>query len=226
MGKAIAAPGTDLRWWYSEGTVSKLDPATGDLDYTDPRAIWNDSGGVHVDVELQPLGQHVTARYAGISAGEVTIFAPIRPGDIVLVALPDGSTVRPVIEKILHSRSNRQPTAGGKPIFDNNRLFIYAKSTPIDIRTAGGVQVLLDQNGNATVTASTAVKLGGSDSLHPTPQGDLQQTALNNLATALQAYIGAIKAIADPSGLATATMSGAISAFVAAQYLSTKVSNQ
>ena len=39
-------------------------------------------------------------------------------------------------------------------------------------------------------------------------------------------YIAAIQPIADPSGSATATLGTAISAFLAAQYLSAKVNTQ
>ncbi len=224
LSRAVERPGIDTRAWVMEGTVCTLDRNSGDFDYTDHRAVWNDSGGVHVDVLLSN-GHHVTARYAGIQAGDVTILAPIRPGDPVVVVNPGGSLMVPVVVAILHTRSNRQPTANRVPIFDNYRLLMYANTVPIDIRTAGGVQVLLDQQGNVTVTASTT-NLGGSDQLHPVPQGDLQQTALNDLATALQTYIAAIQPIADPSGSATATLGTAISAFLAAQYLSAKVNTQ
>jgi hypothetical protein len=158
LGKAIAQPGIDLRYWVSLGTVCTLDPETGSRNTKDKLAIYNDSAGVDVDVELEPLGQPCTCKYAGIQAGDVTIMAPIRPGDIVLVECPDGDLFTPVITHILHSRSARQPTENRKPIFDNNRLLIHSKSVPIDIRTAGAsgdpVQVLIEQDGTVTTTAT------------------------------------------------------------------------
>jgi len=157
LGSALAAPGNDTRYWCSFATVCTVDPESGKPNYADKHAIYNDSAGVDVDVLLEPLKQPCTCKYAGESAGEVTICTPIRPGDIVLVECPDGDLTTPVITHILHTRSKRQPTDGGKPIFDNNRLLIFAKSVPIDIRTAGSdgspVQILVEQDGTATITA-------------------------------------------------------------------------
>ena len=181
LGQAVAAPGLDQRYWCSLGTVCTVDPETGKKDPTDSLAIYNDSAGVDVDVELEPLGQPVTCKYAGVQAGEVTVCAPIRPGDIVLVECPDGDLYTPVITKILHSRSHRQPTDQGRPIFDNNRLLIHAASVPIDIRLAGTdgmVQVLIEQDGTVTVTGAKVVlnsddtRLGGADASEPAMLGD------------------------------------------------------
>jgi hypothetical protein len=188
LGQAIKAPGIDLRYWCSLGTVCTVDPETGDKDFKDKHAIYNDSAGVDVDVELQPLGQPCTCKYAGESAGDVTVFTPIRPGDIVLVECPDGDLFTPVITKILHSRSKRQPTEDGKPIFDNNRMLVYAKTVPIDIRTAGGVRVLLDQDGTATITA-TAINLGGADATEPLELGQTRNTAETEFLTDASAAI-------------------------------------
>jgi hypothetical protein len=152
LGKALAAPGIDQRYWCSFGTVCTIDPESGKMDPTDKLAIYCDSAGVDVDVELEPLRQPCTCKYAGIQAGDVTIMAPIRPGDIVLVECPDGDLCTPVITHIMQSRSKRQPTEDGKPIFDNNRLLVYAKNVPIDIRTAGGAKLVLQQDG--TIEAS------------------------------------------------------------------------
>jgi hypothetical protein len=158
LGNALKRPGMDPRVWISEGTVGTLDPETGEMDFTDRHAIWNDSGGVHVDVELQPSGWHTTARYAPAQAGEATISGPIRPGDIVLVEFPNGNTSGGVITKILQSRSKRQPVDQGKPIFNNNRLLIHAKTVPIDVRTAEA-RVLLEQDGTVAVTGSKSISL-------------------------------------------------------------------
>ena len=166
LGKALAAPGMDQRYWCSLGTVCTIDPESGKMDPTDRLAIYNDSAGVDVDVELEPLGQPCTCKYAGIQCGDVTIMAPIRPGDIVLVECPDGDLFTPVITHIMQSRSKRQPTEGGKPIFDNNRLLLYAKNVPIDIRTAGGARVLMEQDGaiEAKNDAGAELKLAANGS--------------------------------------------------------------
>lgn len=165
LGKALAAPGMDQRYWCSFGTVCTIDPESGKMDPTDKLAIYCDSAGVDVDVELEPLGQPCTCKYAGVQCGDVTIMAPIRPGDIVLVECPDGDLFTPVITKIMQSRSKRQPTENGKPIFDNNRLLIHAKNVPIDIRTAGA-QVLIEQDGTieAKNTAGADLNLAADGS--------------------------------------------------------------
>ena len=185
-------PGTDTRRWCEMGTVATLDDETGDWDFKDKRAVVNGPEGVEVDVRLEPLDQLVSCKYAGIQAGEVTIFAPIRPGDIVLVAMPQGGNTQPVIVAILQSRSKRQPLGPNrKPLFDNQRLLIHAKTVPIDIRLAGAagatpVQVLLEQDGTVTTTGGKIVqnapdvRLGGAN---PTEQAVLGTTQATELAT-------------------------------------------
>ena len=187
MGKAVAQPGLDQRYWCSLAEVGSVDTETGKFDGKDPHAICNESAGVSVDVMLQPLGQQCTCLYAGESAGVVTVNTPILPGDVVLVECPDGDLTTPIITKILNSRSNRQPTENGKPIFDNARLLIHAKSVPIDIRTAGGVRVLLEQDGTATVTGAKVVLgsgdvcLGDANATEKSVLGTTQAAALTTL---------------------------------------------
>jgi hypothetical protein len=221
LGQAISAPGLDQRYWCSLATVCTVDPETGKKDPTDNHAIYNDSAGVDVDVELEPLGQPCTCKYAGESAGEVTVCTPIRPGDIVLVECPDGDLTTPVITHILHSRSKRQPTDGGKPIFDNNRMLVYAKTVPIDIRTAGGVRVLLDQDGKVTITAAeitgtadtvtvgkdgatvTAIgdkiQLGGTSAVEPLVLGRTRSTAETTFVTEATAALALLMTAASPT---------------------------
>jgi hypothetical protein len=70
------------------------------------------------------------------------------------------------------------------------------------------------------VFKAPAVLLGGVDASHPVPQGDSQKDALDAFADALQTYATAIAAIADPSGLATTSLTTAITLFKASRYLS------
>jgi len=217
--KAARSVGADLRYWCSNGTVATVDTETGEFNPNDKAAVWNASDGVDVDVKLEPLMIPVTCRYAGIQAGDVTILAPIRPGDIVKCDFPDGDLTGGIITNILHSRSNRQPTDSGKPIFGNDRLLIYAKSVPIDIRTAGGVQITLDQDGNATVTTSKAielnangtkidldssgavvtapsVQLGGSDAVEPVQLGQTRTVAETTFIGAAEAASSTLESVA------------------------------
>ena len=218
--KAARSVGADLRYWCSMGTVGKVDTESGEFDPTDKHTIYNASDGIDVDVRLEPLNIPVTCRYAGIQAGDVTILAPIRPGDIVKCDFPDGDLTGGIITNIIHSRSNRQPTDSGKPIFGNDRLLIYAKSVPIDIRTAGGVQVTLDQSGNATITTSTAielnangtkldldasgavvtagsVQLGGGDAVEPIQLGQTRTLAETTFIGAAEAAASALETAAS-----------------------------
>jgi hypothetical protein len=223
LGKALRGHVKDLRHWCSEGTVGVLNADSGEWNFTDNNAIWNDSGGVHVDVQLQPLDVPVTCRYAGVQAGDVTIFAPIRPGDIVLVHLPEGDTAHPVISSILHSRSKRQPTENRKPIFDNNRLLIYAKTVPIDIRTAGKdgdpVQLLIEQDGTVTTTASR-INQGASGLTEQEVIGTSYRQAEDTLVANLQSGVQAMQAaaIGPLAGFqpGLAVMNAALQAFKAA----------
>ena len=240
--KAARSVGADLRYWCSMGTVGKVDTESGEFDPTDKHTIYNASDGIDVDVRLEPLNIPVTCRYAGIQAGDVTILAPIRPGDIVKCDFPDGDLTGGIITNIIHSRSNRQPTDSGKPIFGNDRLLIYAKSVPIDIRTAGGVQVTLDQSGNATITTSTAielnangtkldldangavvtagsVQLGGDDAVEPIQLGQTRTTEETAFLTAAVAAASDLQAAAvGPLGALNAgfgELSAAFKAFLA-----------
>ena len=222
LGQAVKAPGVDTRYWCSQATVATLDTETGDWDVTDRHAIHNSSAGVKVDVRLEPLGQRCTCQYTGIQAGDVTIYAPIRPGNLVLVECPDGDLTTPMITHILNSRSSRQPTDGGKPIFDNNRLLIHAQSVPIDIRTAGGVKILLEQDGTVTI-GGKSVKLGGATATEPLVLGNTYANGFDILLDALSTYVDAMSPVDPTGGVASAALTTAIAAFQAIAYLSPTV---
>jgi len=128
LGNALARAGIDPRSWVSYGTVATVGD-NGEVDYTDPAAVLVTGDGVDVDVYLEPLGIPVTANYVGLQGGKkVSIFSPIKPGDRVLVVLPDGDTLGPpAIVAILHSAYDRLPLgADNLPIFQNDRLLIHS----------------------------------------------------------------------------------------------------
>ena len=144
LQRAATGRGTDTRFWSSHGTICTIGD-DGELDFKDPAAVLIGPEGVECDVELEPIGIHCTAVYAGISAGDVTIFPPIRPGNRVLVACPDGDLTTPVITAILNSRSLRLPVdSGGTPLFDNKRLLVHSK--------AGIPMTVLSESSDITVT--------------------------------------------------------------------------
>ena len=230
LGEAIARPGTDLRYWVSHGTVCTVG-GDGKINTKDQNAVWIGPEGVECDVRLEPLMIHVCCRYAGISAGDVTIYPPIRPGDLVLVNLPEGLPHLPVIVAILHSGGDKQPLdpATKAPIFDNKRLLVYAKTAAIDIRNAGGVQVLIEQDGTVTTTAQTFItkaetKLGDENASEHVMHGESFTGDLNDVMTDVLVdltEVFAVLSLGDPvSTTSIGTLLGNIAAGV---YLATKV---
>lgn len=174
LAEAIKSSGIDPRHWVSYGTVGSVDD-DGVLDATDPLAIAIGPAGVEVDVVLEPLQLPVTCHYAGIQGGcSATILSPIKPGDQVIVVLPEGDPMGPpVIVSILHSQACKLPLGEDKkPIFQNDRLFIWAEVGPVDVRTKGGVKLTLTQDGKAQVEAAL-VELGGTglEQFGPTSDG-------------------------------------------------------
>lgn len=156
LGQALSQAGIDPRHWVSYGTVGVVDDE-GALNTSDRRAVYVGPEGVEVDVVLEPLNILVSANYAGLQGGRAcTFFTPIRPGDRVLVVLPDGDpTQPPVITAVLHSAAAKVPLSGGFPRWQNDRVFLWAQDTPVDIRTAGGARVELLQNGQVILDEGT-----------------------------------------------------------------------
>jgi hypothetical protein len=224
LGEAIARPGTDLRYWVSHGTVCTAG-GDGKINTKDQNAVWIGPEGVECDVRLEPLMIHVCCRYAGISAGDVTIYPPIRPGDLVLVNLPEGLPHLPVIVAILHSGGDKQPLdpATKAPIFDNKRLLVYAKTAAIDIRNAGGVQVLIEQDGTVTTTAKS-IKQGDSSASQHVMHGEAFTGDLNDVMTDVLADLTEVfttLSLGAPSS--TASIGKLLGNIAAGAYLATKV---
>jgi len=204
MAEALKAPGIDPRYWCSYGTVSVVHDdgdidAQGNviLDVTDTSCVHVAPDGTYCDVVLQPTLVPVTCRYPGLQGGpSAQVITPIRPGDEVLVMLPNGSTSGPpVIAAILNSQAHLVPLgADRRPLFRNDRVLIYATDTPIDLRTANGTEVLIDQDGNVTVTASR-VALGGSDATEQVVKGTSYRQAEDQLFHALQLALAALEAV-------------------------------
>lgn len=156
IGRGMAQQGNDLRHWLSYATVATV--KDGDMDVTDQDGILVTPAGVEVDVVLEPHGYPCTARY-GVAAGSVHINAPIRPGDQVIVGIPDGDAAMvPQVLCIISGSSAPMPVGGdGLPIFRNDRLMIHAGAgIPIEIRTANGTMVRITDDlvevGGAGVT--------------------------------------------------------------------------
>lgn len=143
MARGMAQQGNDLRHWVSYATVATAHGDDGDMNVTDPDAILVTPAGVEVDVVLEPHGYPCTARF-GVAAGSCSINTPIRPGDQVIVSIPDGDpSMVPQIVCVITGSSDPMPVGeDGLPIFQNDRLMIYAGAgLPIEIRSANGTMV-------------------------------------------------------------------------------------
>lgn len=173
MAAAMAGPGMDPRLWVTYGTVSTGEITSGPdddiltFDVTDQQAVAIGPSGVSVDVVLEPSMQLVTCHYAGMQGGkDCVVMAPIFAGDRVIVVLPNGSlggSGPPVIVAVLNNDAEPLPLGPDrKPLFQNERVLVWAKQVPIDIRTAGGTRVLLNENGELDLEGSK-VQLGAAD---------------------------------------------------------------
>lgn len=152
LGKALAAQGLDLRHWFSYGTVATVG-GDGGPNFTDSTAVVISPAGIDVDVILEPSGYHCACRW-GMQHGSVYIATPIHAGDQVVVGIPDGDvSMVPEILKIIPGASDPIPTDGGMPIFKNDRALIMARGVPIDLRTDGGSQIMVNPDGTVVINA-------------------------------------------------------------------------
>jgi hypothetical protein len=162
LARGLAIPGGDLRHWVSYATVAAIDD-DGEIDLSDPNAIVITPSGVDVDVVLEPSGYPCTAKH-GIAAGKVFVCGPIEVGDQVVVGIPDGdSSMVPRILAVVSGPNGAKDVVpvddAGKPIFKNDRFLIFAKGVPIDLRTDGGAQLLLNPDGTIQVGAGADQQL-------------------------------------------------------------------
>jgi hypothetical protein len=181
LGRALTQAGIDSRHWVSYGTVATVDD-DGDIDFTDVRAVYIGPQGVECDVVLEPLNLHVVCIYAGIQGGrDCSFMSPIRAGDRVLVCLPDGDpTVPPVIQAILHSADHRMPMEGGLPIFQNDRILLFAQNVDVEVRTANGGRLHVKQDNTVDVIGAS-VHLGAADASEQLVEGTTYRSAEHEL---------------------------------------------
>jgi hypothetical protein len=220
LAKALTSAGIDPRQWASYGTVCTVGD-DGECDFSDKRAVYVGPEGVEVDVVLEPLRIPVVAHYAGIQGGcETTFYTPIRPGDRVLLVLPDGDpNLPPVITNILHSADCKVPIADGKPIFKNDRVLLYAENVDVDLRTKGGTQVEVKQDGAINVNVPTLlgkVNLGRADAVEQLILGTTyrgQEATMNGtIMAALTAITAAYAAWVAPAAEGSVAPPGAFRA--------------
>jgi hypothetical protein len=148
----------------------------------------NAEGMILVEVETIPDGLDLTCRLATWgSGGGFGGWSIPRPNSIVAVMVPDGEIeFFPIIIAVLDC--NAAPDGVGDDltlIADDRDIAIQAPNTYV----------------------------GDKDATEHAVLGDAQKDALDTFSTALNTYASAIQTTADPSGVATTTLSAAITVF-------------
>lgn len=185
VAKAFQRPGIDPRHWVSYGTVCTVS-SKGRANFNDGSAVFVSPGGCTVDVLLMPANQHVPCRYTGVQGGRAgTIYTPIKPGDEVLVVIPDGDLrLPPVIACILSGEHSPLPLDHDRtPIFKNDRVLMHGQTVPVEIRTAGNSKVAVNLDGTVVINDGTK----GAARLDDTTKLTLSADDVNNLAAILLA---------------------------------------
>ena len=130
LAAALAGPNNDTRTWLIEGTVGVVDDR-GTFKTDDPEGVFAERDGCVVSVQIEPSGFMITANWNGISCGRYGFMLfPIRVGDDVLVAVPDGDFNASGIEvvKILSNRTAQIPADW------NNDRVLFDLNVPMEIR--------------------------------------------------------------------------------------------
>ncbi len=239
LAAGLAAPGNDPRVWIAEGTVATVGDAP---DFSDAEAVVATAAGIDVDVVIHPHDWPLTCRYE-LSAGQGFIAAPIRPGDLVVVAIPLGDLQNGGrILRVTSSASAPIPVEDdGKPVWRNDRLCIVARDgTPIEIRTMQGGKIRVEADGlieisnegGAALRINTdgTLQLGGSAASEQLIAGTSYRQQEVTMNVALAAAFSAMAALCTSPPLSAlapgfTALAAAVNAFEAAslQYLSTVV---
>lgn len=129
IAEALKGKGIDTRTWLKSATVGVWTDG-GQFVTTDPDGIYADRLGAVVDVRIEPEGLYGTARWNGVGVGQFgSILYPIRPGEEVVVGIPDGELGSDLI--ILASQSNR--VAQIPADWQNDRV-LFDMRVPFEIR--------------------------------------------------------------------------------------------
>jgi hypothetical protein len=141
----------DPRPWVVSATVGIVDD-NGQFSTVAPaggprssEAVAVERNGAIVSVRIESTGEVVNVRYNGIAVGRFgAMLVPLRPGDEVLVAFPDGN-IRHAGSAIVALQSNQ--TARLPADWANERV-LFVLNVPFEIRAptinltaAGGVTI-------------------------------------------------------------------------------------
>jgi hypothetical protein len=175
LARAVGGPGIDPRTWVSYGIVCMISK-DGQPNFTDPKAIFVAPDGVWADVLLVPSGTPVTARVQlGVGGALAQINSPIRPGDQVLVILPEGlmSDVLLIVAILNNQAAQLGLDDTNKPQFKNDRLSVYVDGIPVEMRTKSGATVRMEVDGEVSVVPAS----GKFAKLGTVSDGDLEAAA-------------------------------------------------
>jgi hypothetical protein len=136
---------------------------------------------VWVDVLLEPSRIPVTARLQlGVGGARCQIVAPIRPGDEVLVVIPDGNLMNPpAIVAILNSMSAQVGQTAGRSVFKNDRLLVYSDGFPVEVEA---------RDADVTFVTNRDVKIGGRNAGEPLVLGNRWKSRMEKLYQDLAAH--------------------------------------
>jgi hypothetical protein len=185
IAESLKTKGIDPRYWAGHGVVGTID-GSGKADYEDGAAVLYASDGQWADVVLMPEEIPITARVQlGMGGRSCVISAPIRPGDEVLVVLPDGELAHPpIIVAVLNNAHDKMPLeSDGSPVQRGDRLSIYAADVPIEVRTGSGARLRIEEDGEISMVPASGqmVKVGGTSELEAAALGETLQTFVNQM---------------------------------------------
>lgn len=167
LGRALAGPGLDTRMWVSAGTVGLLrdNKETGESEFFIPiiaeevqKTHFTDAEGCIITVRLEPSEAIVNARWNGLSCGAFgSMLFPLKPGDEVLVLIPDGDISSPSV-CIIACQSNAWAPLRSDD-WDNDRV-LFDFRLPVEIR-GNSIQI---KSGNLRLNGRL-VRQGGTGTI-------------------------------------------------------------
>lgn len=131
LAKGLSGPGMDTRRYFSAGTIGSYDQTSGDFNTTAPESVFVSERGVICSVRLEPTGEVISARVGWLGAGRFgSMLVPVRPGDEVLVSIPDGDLNHPsvAIVGLLSNETVKIPTDW------NNDRVLFDLNVPFQVR--------------------------------------------------------------------------------------------
>jgi phage baseplate assembly protein V len=159
----------------------------------------NDTGGtqrVQLECNLGELPQSQGGEHTEAPMPYGFFSVPL-PGAHGVVIFPGGDRQHPITIMIADPRYRARNGQPGE----------------VGLRTDEGDEIRLARSHTIQLKTTGTLELGAAGATHGVIKGDTRNTAEQTFLDALQAYITAIKPIADPLNAATPTITAAITAF-------------